>query len=516
MNEASLARAAVEGGEGAEAAPTAPTRKAGAPHAVKLSDLRDCLWDGVTMALWALLACWKLTSIPGVNMDEAWSILAARGVWQPADPLSGMTRYSGALPVLLLRLTSTEAGVLVLRCTSVACNGLALLLLVRILRRVVAPAALRGWALPLLATLPVWLVMVRNGIELAMFTPLLTVLGLCLLLSQRSLPAFAAGVAWGVLAYSHLLGFFGPLSLGLAWVCLARRVPPVRWRALMAGFALGIAPRLIALVAFFDRPIEGTAASYRPGPALADLLWMPSVLWSTLNGGAVYLRFVGRQALAVWPYWLLALLLLVPWRKRLRALPRPAGLAALSALLLAGFGCVATPGLTVRYMMLPCIGLCVAVILVGARAIEADARSALLVHAVATALVCGNLIYLGVDFYRPWRRDELAISSFALGRRNRKESNKPMLPKEALVAELRGRGVTQVLASPSLERPLRLLLPDAVRVVGPAAAEASQRTAWVFFDEGRQPEKRCTPAGPRRLCFRNPKRLARYYWLYVR
>jgi hypothetical protein len=516
MNEAPLAPSRGPGGEGAQVAPAAATRADRAPLSAGPNDLRDRLWDGLTMAFWTLLVCWKLTSIPGVNMDEAWSIMAARGVWQPADPLSGMTRYSGALPVLLLWWTSTEAGVAVLRWTSVACNGLALCLLIRVLRRVVAPAALRGWALPLLATLPVWLVMVRNGIELAMFTPLLTVLGLYLLLSRRWLPAFFAGVSWGLLAYSHLLGLFGPLSLGLSWLCLARRLPPLRWPALLAGFALGFAPRVIALLLFFDRAIEGTASGYRLGAALADLLWMPAVLWSTLNGGALYLRFVGRQALAVWPYWVLALLLLLPWRKRLGALPRSVWVAALSALLLAVFGCVATPGLTVRYMMLPCIGVCAAVILLGASAIEADARAALLVRGVAAALVCGNLIYLGLDFYRPWQRDELAISSFALGWRNRKESNKPMLPKDALVAELRGRGVQQVLASPSLERPLRLLLPDDVRVVGPAAAEAGLRSAWVLFDEGRQPEKRCTPAGPRKLCFRSPERIARYYWLYMR
>ena len=64
----------------------------------------------------------------------------------------------------------------------------------------------RVWALPLIATSPVWLIVTRTGIEVGMFTPLLGVLGLYLLMLRTPWAAFGAGVSWGLLVYNHLIG----------------------------------------------------------------------------------------------------------------------------------------------------------------------------------------------------------------------------------------------------------------------------------------------------------------------
>ena len=82
---------------------------------------------------WLALTLWKLGDVPGMVMDEGWSIVSARGQWPAANPLSGMTMYSGPFPVLLLRLFGTRHGLLVLRGTSVLMSGLMLLLIARML-----------------------------------------------------------------------------------------------------------------------------------------------------------------------------------------------------------------------------------------------------------------------------------------------------------------------------------------------------------------------------------------------
>ena len=108
--------------------------------------LRRWLGAAALGAAWLALAGWRIAEVPGLTMDEAWSILSARGEWAPADPLSGMTRYSGPFPVWLLQLAGDRAGVLVLRGASIACNFAALVLLARILARLAPGRAVEAWA----------------------------------------------------------------------------------------------------------------------------------------------------------------------------------------------------------------------------------------------------------------------------------------------------------------------------------------------------------------------------------
>src|SRR5262249_45070397 len=151
--------------------------------------------------------------------------LAAWREWEQADPFSGLNRYSGALPILFVRLLGFGAPWFSLRLLDVALNALALVFLAAWLARRHAASAIRGWALPFVATLPLFLVSSRHSVETAIFGPLLAFAGLFLLERGGRLAAFAGGVAWGLAAYNHVLWAFVPLSLALAWVCVYRRMP---------------------------------------------------------------------------------------------------------------------------------------------------------------------------------------------------------------------------------------------------------------------------------------------------
>ena len=244
---------------------------------------------------------------------------------------------------------------------------------------------------------------VRNGIEIAMFGPLLAILGLYLAMLPGRVAVFAAGVVWGIASYNHLLGAFVPVSFALAFVLVYRRLPslPLGW--LLLGFVCGLLPRLVALVVFPERALDGDAAQYELGSAIRDLASMPYVLWSSFSGAALYLRTVGREALPVLPYWLLAIGLLVPFRGRLREVPRPALVTLVAAVLLAALGTVGTPRLAVRYMLLPSIAIAAFAVQVGQAAIVARPEARRFVRGIGAALIAGNLLYVIGNFYLPWR-----------------------------------------------------------------------------------------------------------------
>jgi hypothetical protein len=398
-----------------------------------------------------------------------------------------MTRYSGPFPVLLLRLFGSELAVL--RITSVLCNGAALLVLAAILRRI-DRLSLSGMAL--LATLPVWLIHVRNGIEVVMFAPLLSALGVWLLMFRSRFAACAAGLAFGLSAYNHLLGAFIPASLLGGWLLTHRALPRIAWLPALAGFALGFAPRIAALILYRDRSLDGDAANYSVDLAMLDLPILPWALWSTLGGGLPYLRFAGKELIKVIPYFALAAALFIRWRE----IPKLAWTTLAASLLLAVLTTVATPRLSVHYLMFPAIGLTFLVVQLGS-------------PRIAAALTAFNLFYLVCNFYLPWARNDLAPGYFFLGVRNAKESNRPYLPKDALTRKLVELAPEQIITTPSLERPLRALLQ--IKVVLAPAAEKGPRTMLLTYDQPDRPAKSCADSG---RCFTDPIAIDNQYLVY--
>ena len=478
------------------------------------------LAGSVLALLWVALGTWRLERVPGMSLDEAWSILSARGLWEPHDPLSGMTSYAGPFPVLLLRWLGTEHGVLVLRGASLVGNGLALIVLGMLLRRVHPRGGHVLWMLPLIASCPVWLVVLRTGIEVVMFTPLLVVLGLyaCALRTRRAV--FAGGFIWGLLVYNHLIGGCIALGVVLAWR-VSRGEWPLRERKLMVavllGGLLGVLPRLVALAVYNNDPLEGTPQGYSVRAALGDLRWVPICLWRTLQGDTVYLRYVGRLASPPWPYWGLGVVFVAPWLRRLRRVPAVAWFALLSGLFSALLMTFAAPYIAVRFFILPVAGLTAFLALLGAAAIEADPRWRAPIVGTAIVLSGLNVYFTVSNFHRPWRDDELALTTFWLGDRSKRTGNWAYFPKEELVEQLLRLQPPpeQLVTIPTLERPLRVLLDGSpVRVVLPPGADPARRSVFVDYRAPEALGPHCVEVPGGRLCFGAPETIAKYFLLY--
>jgi hypothetical protein len=476
------------------------------------------LWLRAAAALlWLVLATWRLDSVPGMSLDEAWTILSARGEWPPDNPLSGMTSYAGPFPVLLLRLFGTAHGLWVLRGACVLANAVTLLLIVRMLRRLYPARVLEGWALPMLATCPALLVLVRTGVEVVMFTPLAFASGLYGLLLGTPRAVFAAGLAWGLLVYNHPVGACFPIGFGLAWLVVFRRRPPVPLAPLLWGGLLGIAPRLLAIALYHGNGLVGPASSYSLSAALGDLRWLPGALWRAWHGEVVYLRYVGHLAVAVWPYGLLGLPLIALWVTRPRAVPRHAWFMLLAFAASSALVTLAAPYMAVRFFVVPVLALTAFLVLLGAAAIERAALWRWPVRAAALALTACNLFYVVADFMVPWQRGTLTLTTFPLGERAANTNTWTYLPKERLAGALSALEPPpqQVLTVPSLERSLRVLLePGPIRVRLPGAAEAGLRSVFVDYEIGQSKEPYCVPVAWGSDCFSDPVPISEWYRIY--
>jgi hypothetical protein len=145
--------------------------------------------------------------------------------------------------------------------------------------------------------------------------------------------------------------------------------------------------------------------------------------------------------------------------------------------------------------------------------IERDARFRFLVWPVAGVVVACNLFYFCSDFLAPWERGAITFADFRLGKRNPHVSNRWYFPREGLVGTLRELGPEQVLASPSLERPLRVLMAhDAVRVRQPKTMEPGLRTVWVDYYTDDPGAEHCV--NHQEPCFTRPLGVDRLYSIY--
>jgi hypothetical protein len=467
---------------------------------------------------WVLLAAWRLTEVPGMSMDEAWSIVSARGDWPPANPLSGLTVYSGPFPVLLLRLFGARHGLLVLRGASLVMNGLMLALIARLFLQQYPAKVLRGWALLLPATCPVWLVTLRTGIEVLMLTPPLTVLGLYLLTRRTTWSALAGGLTWGLLAYNHVIGVSFPIGIALAWLLVYRRLPGFPLLPFIAGLALGVFPRVLALSLYgTDLESGGSAAKYSLQGAISDLRWLPQMLWETWTGDTVYLRYCGSVYRAILPYWLLGLGFLVPWLRRPWQMPKAALFCLLASIASAVVCTLAAPYMAVRFFVLPLLGACAFLVLLGAGAIARNARWGYPMRALGLALVACNLFYLVINFYRPWQRHELGTTFFFMGERSARTSSWGYLPKGELVKALRALTPRpeQVISNATIDRPLRALL-HRTGIVSCTWEEAdmARRSVYVDYASTGLAPRRCVDVPGGTMCFNDPVVVDEYFVLY--
>jgi len=472
-------------------------------------------------ALWLALVCWRAGRVPGMSMDEGWFIATARGQWPTANPLSGMTSYTAQFPILILRAFGPGAGLPVLRGASIAAHAALLVVLALLLRGRFARRALAGWALPVVATCPVWLISARIGIEVTMFNALFVLAGLYFFTRPGRWWAFAGGLSWGLAVYNHLLGLWGVLAVAGAWLIVYRRWRDIAWGPSLAGFAVGIAPRVLAVVLYDNAQIVGTASSMSLPAAVADLRWTPRMIWETLDGRAVYLRYVGRVAKDIAPYWLAGLGVLVAWWRAWRDIPRAAWFALAAVLSCCIITTLGAPYLESRYLLLPVIGVPLVFVLLGAGAIERDGRWGYLVRPLAAFLVALNLYYALQNFYLPWYRHELAISSFRVGERSPSIGSWHFLPKDALaqaLSELQP-APEQIVLPSSLQLPLQAMRSGAgpwPALVEAGKANPKLRSVYLDYRAARFGPRYCTRLGRRNTCFVDPVIIDDYYVLYRR
>ncbi|MEY4543925.1 MAG: hypothetical protein RL685_120 [Pseudomonadota bacterium] len=450
-------------------------------------------------------------------MDEGWSIISAHGQWPPDNPLSGMTAYSGPFPRWLLAALGDQAGIGALRGISVLCNALALLLAGRLLQRLLPAEALRGWALPLLATTPVWLVCTRHALEVLAFMPLLCVLGLYLLMLRKPWAAFAAGVSWGLLIYNHLIGICFPAAVFVAWFTVYWRRPPIAWLPLLGGFLLGLGPRLISVALYHDHALEGSAANYGFARALLDLPWLPGIFWDTFTGRNVFLRYVGQVTVQVWPYWLLALLLLIPWLRQPLKIPRHVWMSLGCSVCFTLFAALVAPYFAVRFLLVPIVTLVAAVVQLAAATIVQHPRWRWLARGTVAALIAAQLCYVFVNFYRPWQKSDLQFAFFHLGDRSPRTTSEGFLPKHELARYLRQLDPPpqQIIAPSTLERPLHALLIDLpIHFADPVeVTDATLRSVHVDYLRRELPWQDCIHTAAGKMCFDTVEQTAEFFFV---
>lgn len=468
---------------------------------------------------WLSIASWKLTSVPGMSMDEGWYIVSALGQWKPVNPLSGMTEYTGAFPVLLLEVFGPSGGLWVLRGASLVANGVMLVAIGRMMRRHFTSTALFCWGMALVATCPAWVVMMRTGIEVLMFTPALTVLGLYAFSRPGGRRHFLGGVSWGLGIYNHVLGAFGVAAIIVSWIVVLRRKPRVPLLPVLAGFSLGVLPRVASLTLYANEQINGIVSSQTPSLIFTDLGYLPGVVWDLLHGRTVYLRYVGHLAHEVWPYWGIAGLLLTPWLgswKSLRRIPTGVWFCLSVSVLCCVFTTLGAPYLAARYLVLPAVGFSVFVASFAASTRKVHSNWQVLASGALAVLVVANSYYLIQNFYLPWTRQELRASAHRLGVRSPNIGSWHFLPKRELSRYLRDLEPrpAQVIADHALHRPLWAQLGDALNVVHFAKADKRMESVLVEHRRSKLFPRRCVPLQNGRKCFGNPTTVGRHFVVY--
>jgi hypothetical protein len=451
-------------------------------------------------------------SIPGLHHDEAWVILEARRIASGAHPLNGMNHYTGALysyvaaPVLALAPGGDP--VRTLRLLAAGLNAVALVLVMSLAARLGVSGGLRlGFGLAV-ATAPFFVGLSRFAVEINALNPLLLAAGAwCAVQGSPPSPLRAGlgGAFFGLAAYSHAHAMIVVAALVVSALTVFRRtwVASASFWTALAGLGVGLLPRLASWAVSADgEAVAGGRPWARLGDAVLDLASLPGVLESALDGGLVYRRFVGENAIPVLPYAVLALFALAVVRWRARGVAPRVTIERLllrfvvSSLVLIG---LVAPRWSLNYLA-PSLVALVLLAFVSLARLHATGVVRPRVTAVLVALlVAMNLGYLAVSYYGRFRATGGAVSRFAVGRRV-VETSDHFVRTDALYDALTRRGVRLVFADLFIAEPLRVYDLDrgAFRVLArwhpnlplPAAlAEVKAEPAAVLFYKDQFPPR---------------------------
>jgi len=423
---------------------------------------------GAALAALAIL-CLKLGEIPGFHGDEAWMLPRVRAIAAGERPIDGMSSYTGALHLYVLWPVFEVFGyrLEVLRAAGAVAAAATAAVLVAAARLPLFGGANPVWVAALLVSSPAFVLFSRFTTDLTTLLPPLCFGGLLLIAqafaargARRTLLAGTGGVLLGLASYTHALAAAPAAAAALALLLGAPR-RTLREPALplaAAGFILGFAPRLLAMLAgsgtgeWTDR-----LAQIASGRFACDFAALPGVLAGGIDGGLLYQRFVGGCWLPVVPYATGALILIAGlrlWHGRTRR-PEPRELALVAfVVLLAGLTVVLTPAFSLRYFLFvflfaPLLLAALAAPLLAAR----EARTRWLARATLASVLALNVGYVTTNYFVAFLRTGGSSSVFALGTRLIETSNH-FLRSDRLYAQLRERGIEIVFAKEFIALPL--------------------------------------------------------------
>jgi 4-amino-4-deoxy-L-arabinose transferase-like glycosyltransferase len=410
--------------------------------------------------------------ITGIHYDETWVILRCRDIANGLRPLDGMTYYAGAIHDYILWPFFSLFGytIEVLRIVSALFNAGAVALTMLLVHRYYPKENLHRFAGFILCTTPAFIIFSRYAIEVHCLNLFLTISSLLLIAravaakapKPQTLHALIGGACLGVMSYNHIIGIAVPLSLlAAALLVNGRRILLSRTTRLAGiGFMAGFSVKIYEILFenFISKGMQKASESSF-GDFLADLPNLPYVFHNLVNGSLLYQRFVGSQAIRVFPYLTLITILLVAGRflylKKEKFTQDERFLLSFFGMLIF-FTIVISPNFTPHYFILP-IYLTSLILVVLARPYLRSAVSWLrkMANGLLIALITFNIFYVGSNYFYSFLKTGGTPSVFMVGKRLIETSNS-WVRFDKLYQELLDRGVKEVVADLSIYAPMQI------------------------------------------------------------
>lgn len=268
----------------------------------------DIAFIAMLLGVAAFLLLYRLGDIATVSLDEAAFAMLAKEIQDGFRPLHGyFSIYTSPIHTYIIAGFFHWLGdsTLSLRLSGVVFNLLAVALYIDLLRRISKRVS---WvATCVLLTSPTFVVQARMAGENYALNPFLMLLGCWLYQvwgmqgsssARRKLGQFAAGIAWGLLAWNHLITVPSLLAMMVAYLFYVRPSWSEFWPRLLwvaSGFFLALVTDIYLLAnAHLGSAISATMNTFtRAAFASAGLNFL-----YTLGGDSLFTRICGETLLS--------------------------------------------------------------------------------------------------------------------------------------------------------------------------------------------------------------------------
>ncbi|HAJ78180.1 MAG TPA: hypothetical protein DCO75_00280 [Fibrobacteres bacterium] len=454
-------------------------------------------------------------SVPGLHMDEAWSLVQAHKIASGAHPLNGTNGYSGTIFQYLLVPVFKVFGYKVVA-MKIACaflNTLTVFFAMLFVRSLYIQKNYHLYFGLLLCTFPIFLTHSRFCIGATTLHPLFLFTGLFLLTKAlqtvEALPrrnwALLGGFLWGLAAYDHIIEITLPVALAVSTVIFYRRELLrnrlfIGWS--LSGFIAGFSPRILSFAHQYISQTHGASAAAQGHLGLfnflIDIVHVPIVFSGIWDGGLVYQRMAGESVLPVVPYVSISLLVLVVinlfWLKS--RFERFDKAAVFAFILYCSAIIVVSPGLAIQYFEMPMLVVPYLLVRLIMPLVNQKTKNYHLIGiAIFLLLVFLNSLYLSTNYFFQLYGTGGKLSVFTIGKRITDTSNH-FVGEKTLYQQIRGRNIGVVASQLSIILPMFVYdYPDcALKFIAikhnapsPDSIPASTRAAIIFYN-GPTPE----------------------------